>query len=85
MGGRVLQRGAVLQLAVNDYKFGTLDPLHLRIVQVVRVHNLDDGRWIEVAAVMLDAEGATIRPRPYTLVRAEAIHRSQPSTKAAAC
>ncbi|MDP9792935.1 hypothetical protein J2S43_001447 [Catenuloplanes nepalensis] len=82
---KLLTSGDVLRLAVDDYKFGTLDPLRLRIERVVEVHDLEDGRWVEVAGVMLNSEGSPIKPRPYTLVRAEAIRRVQRSTEAAAC
>ncbi len=53
---KLLTSGDVLRLAVDDYKFGTLDPLRLRIERVVEVHDLEDGRWVEVAGVMLNSE-----------------------------
>jgi hypothetical protein len=84
-GRKLLSKGTVLRLAVNDYKFGTLDPLSLRIERVVGVHDLDDGRWVEVAGVMLDPAGSPIKPRPYTLVRVAAIRRSQRNAEAATC
>lgn len=74
---RPLVRGEILQLACQDYKFGTLDPLRLQIGTVGREHRLDDGVWIEVVGVVLADDGSPIRPRPNTLIRAAAIDRAR--------
>ncbi|GAB7043969.1 MULTISPECIES: hypothetical protein [Catenuloplanes] len=74
---RPLVRGEILQLACQDYKFGTLDPLRLQIGTVGGEHHLDDGVWIEVVGVVLADDGSPVRPRPTTLIRAAAINRAR--------
>jgi hypothetical protein len=75
--GIPLARGDILQLACDDYKFGTLEPLRLEIGTVIQEHHLNDGVWIEVVGVVLAHDGSPIRPRPTTLIRATAIDRAR--------
>ncbi|MFI5845836.1 hypothetical protein ACIA8K_39635 [Catenuloplanes sp. NPDC051500] len=79
---RPLERGEILQLACQDYKFGTIDPLRLQIGIVGQEHHLDDGVWIEVVGVVLAADGSPVRPRPNTLIRTAAIGRARQAERA---
>lgn len=76
---RPLTRGEVLSLASADYKFGTLEPMRLEIEAVVEERALDDGLWVEVVGMVLADNGAPVRHRPSTLIRADAIDRSRRS------
>jgi hypothetical protein len=80
--GRPLARGDILQLACQDYKFGTIEPLRLEIGTVIQECHLDDGLWIEVVGVVLADDGSPIRPRPNTLIRAAAIDRARSAEQA---